>query len=143
MPKKTTESELLKQNIGDKIHKICKRLKIPNPLEFTISVMAGVDPRPIRKQNLVLQELLDEIGGTPPSSREWRKVRRLTQSLVDAKTTSLSMSHNSAKQLLEYSFAKKKAETLDINVVNTSSKVTPLTPEEVEQFQEKFNSGYV
>jgi len=142
MSKGKEDQNQLKEDIGEKIHTICAELNIPNPLEFTIQIMAGKDPRPITKEHKRIVDLLEEIGDAPPGKVKWKRLKRIVLALVEQRTTSLNMSTSAAKQLLEYSFAKKKAETLDVNLTTRREVVEPLTAKEIAAFEKKFKQEF-
>lgn len=135
---KKTKQQELKKDIGEKIHSICTELDIPNPLEFTIQVMAGKDPRPISKHHQSIVDILEDIGDAPPGKLKWRRLKRLVDAMVTMKTTPMAMSTKAAQQLLEYSFAKKKADSEDPGLSAQQVEVKPLSIKEIKMFEKKF-----
>ena len=145
MAKSKKEKDIeIKRDIGEKIHIICKQLAIPNPLEFTIAIMAGKDPRPISDKNKHIVDSLNKIGYNPPKKEEWRALRREVLKLIQSKPAPLSMSSIAAKQLLEYSFAKKAASNdAEDQGGQAVTAPSPLTKKEVDIFHKKFSQEYV
>jgi hypothetical protein len=111
----------------------------PQPAAFLVKLMAGYDPRERSSwlYNLVARiDLEDRL----PTETEWTllKERVLESDLYRDEPVTLDTSHEAARQLMEYLHPKLSRTTVDQTVLAGKQEVTPLTPGEVETFEDWF-----
>ena len=128
--------------LDDKIKKLCGKLNVPEPIEFLTQIMGGHDPRRLSD---IYQMILtfEEAYGESVRPDEWDYIE-LVETIKEKYTYSpvlLSESHAAAKQIIEYTHAKKKQVEHSGNV-SGSSEITPLTSKEIRLFRRKFNRDY-
>lgn len=131
------------KRVREAIEAICKDDILSEPAKFLASLMAGIDPR---GKDSRLYRFIKQIRDEDrlPNDAEWRKLCNLVLStdLYRPVPVGLADSHNAAKQLMEYLYGKKKAISVRGKVAHKHIVIKPLTPEEIETFEEWFNSEF-
>lgn len=111
-----------------------------DPIVFLEAIMNGQDPRSIgHLYNLITE--INEFTDCSPTEDDWKEVCKFVENECKYKSVSLNESLNAAKNLSEYLHPKRKQIDIEASSFG-NSKITPLTPEEIELFKEKFNEDF-
>ncbi len=128
--------------LEDNINQLCSGLKVPQPIEFLTQVMAGHDPRHLSRIYELILEIEASIGeGVPPDNFDWMELVSLIKERYQYSPVGLSESHSAAKQIMEYTHAKKK-QVDHSGTISNGEEVQPLTKKEVRLFNKRFNHEY-
>lgn len=128
----------LEQNISE----LCKELEVPSPIEFLTQIMAGHDPRRVSDVFTLVQTFEEKYGKDKcPDDWDYAELVYLIKHRYQHFPVTLGESHQAAKQIMEYTHAKKKQIDHSGHILDSGA-VKSLTEEEVELFLEKFNAGY-
>lgn len=132
----------LMRTLEDNVKTICSELSVPEPIEFLTQVMAGHDPRQLSDiYQMVLK--IEEEHGEHKLPDEWDYVELVykIKERYQFFPVQLSESHTAAKQIMEYTHAKKKQVEHGGHILDSNA-VQPLTEDEIEIFLEKFDERY-
>lgn len=127
----------LEQNVKD----FCEELKVPEPVEFLAQVMAGHDPRRLSAIYEMVLALEQQYGESLPDEWDYLELIFKIKERYQFAPVVLNESFTAARQLLEYTHAKKKQVEHSGSVLDADA-ISPLTDEEVELFMEKFNEYF-
>lgn len=130
------------KTLNEKISELCKELEVPDPVEFLTQVMAGQDPRQLSRLYEMIIKFENEYGpNTLPDEWDYIELVEYVKDRYKHFPVSLSESHAAAKQILEYTHAKKKQIDQSV-VVEDATEVKELTSKEIRLFSRKFNREY-
>lgn len=127
------------------IEKKLGELGVPEPHLFMCEIMAGHDPRGNRgmlAQNIDLMEENEDLDGLP-TIEQWQKLKTLvrTDPVLCGELVTLTDSIQATKEVLAYMYPKKKAIEVTGDMEHLV-KVVPLTREEVDIFENRFNDEF-
>jgi len=130
------------KTLEDQIIELCEKLGVPGPVQFLSHIMSGRDPRHLSS---IYEHILhlEEAYGEDNLPDEWdyqELVLRIKERYKYAPVL-LSESHAAAKQILEYTHAKKKQVEHSGNVSSITAN-SPLTNKEIRAFKRKFDDVY-
>ncbi len=128
--------------LEDKIGQLCTEMKVPQPIEFLTQVMAGHDPRQLSNiYNFILELEAANGEGKPPDEWDWQELVMMIKERYQFFPVTLAESHSAAKQIMEYTHAKKK-QVEHAGTVGKSNEISELSTKEVKRFTRKFNHEY-
>lgn len=131
--------------LRDQVAALCEGEQIPEPGEFLASLMSGRDPRnrPALLYNVVNKIAMDRGPLSPPDVDEWEMICDLVlnSGLYQTEPVPLETSVKAAEKLMDFLHAKLKAVELTADI-EVTTKVIPLTDEEIERFKDIWARQY-
>lgn len=128
-------------NLERKVNRICRRLRVPAPIEFLTQIMGGYDPRGQSEIYEALLAIDEEFNGDPPSPEAWLELRDLIRYKYQPRPVGLTDSKDAAIRIAEYLHAKKK-NVEHVESTAKSGEVEELTGREIRRFSRWFNNEY-
>lgn len=110
-----------------------------SPLELFENLAQGTDPREVNPLFTAIMELNDDNFGDAPSLEDWENLVALAKTCKPANVP-VATSLAAAKALAEYKFPKRKS--IEITTDTQVEELAPLTEEELELFDEWFNTNF-
>lgn len=117
-----------------------------DPAEFLASIVAGIDPRPIKSALYKLVKQIDESVGVDglPDATDWSMIKHLVldSGCYTHERVDISTSMNAALKLIEFLHPKQKAVDLSATVDATVRVLPALTDEEMDLFNQFFKENF-
>lgn len=110
----------------------------PQPAAYLVELMAGYDPREQESRLHKLTQIID-LDDRLPTESEWTELKRivLESGLYKKTRVDLATSSQAAKDLMEYLHPKLSRTSVEQSG-GLRQEVSPLTPKEVEVFEDWF-----
>jgi hypothetical protein len=127
-------------NAETQVTQLCKKLNIPEPIEFLTKIMSGSDPRRIALVYLKIKALEEEYGDQPPDEYDWLDLVEMIKNDYRGSIVEIAKSQDAAKQLLEYMHPKRKA----VEKIEPREKISdkPLNRRQIRLIKERFDLDY-
>lgn len=124
----------------EEVEQICAAKGAKEPLEFLAALVAGHDPRELSRIYTMAEAIEEENFGDPPTDEQWEELLQTIRQLYKYAPVGVGVSKSAATTLAEYQHPKRKS----IELAGTASlvEVTPLTPEELDLFEEWFHAQF-
>ncbi len=139
MAKRSKHSAGLKFEVTQKL----QDMGIAEPHLFLCEVMAGHDPRGVPGQLFELVKSMsqneDEFGA--PNAEAWEMLKLLVFAEYKVDPITLARSADAAKELLTYMYPKLKNVEVSGDLEHLV-KVVPLSKDEIDAFEKRFNDDY-
>ena len=123
--------------IDKKIADLCKTADVPDPVEFLVQLMSGSDPRYNSRIFDMIEEIEDEFGEDPPDESTWQELKSYIKDKYRHAPILLAESHSAARQIMEYTHAKKRQIDIDAKL-DADIRVSDLTNREIKRFNRRF-----
>lgn len=127
------------QLISEQIQLACEKLEICDPVEFTVRLMSGHDPRHRSKIKRFIEKIAKMRGSNLPTKSQWNEIQKLVDKEYCYRPVPLSYSTAAATQLLSYQHAKKKSIETKDTTPQVSVDNRPLTKREIADVKKLFD----